>query len=296
MVMRVDEMPRPGNTILCPDYDLFPGGKGANQAAAAALTGHPTYLFGSLGKDIFAQKIKDSLVLSGVDISYVSERDSATGCATICVDSKGENMIVVASGANRKTYAADVPESLLTSQTTLLSQCEVPCSEVWRIIARAKEKGARTILNLAPACKVPEETLHHLDYLIMNEIEVTILALHLGFQEISPTLAAQKITRTYNVVCVVTLGGGGSFAASLEAEWQIPALPVDVIDTTAAGDVFSGTFAGRLDEGDTLEGALKYAAAASGLACTKLGAQTSLPTSEEIEAALPKLESLQKVR
>jgi ribokinase len=296
MVMRVEEMPRPGNTLLCPGYDLFPGGKGANQAAAAALSGHPTSFFGSLGKDIFAEKIKASLTRCGVTINHIQDSPLPTGCATICVDREGENMIVVASGANTETRSQDVGEDFLTPHTTLLTQCEVPCEETWHLIKRAKEKGGRTLLNLAPARKVPVETLAHLDYLIMNEMEVTILALHLGFREISPTLAAREIAKTHSITCIVTLGKRGAFAASPQEEWKVPALSIDVVDTTAAGDVFSGTFAARLDAGDSLKEALQYAAVASGLSCTKLGAQTSLPTQGEISEALPRLKPLQRVR
>ena len=295
MVMCVDEMPRPGNTLLCPGYDLFPGGKGANQAAAAALSGPSTRLFGSVGKDIFAEKIKNSLLQCGVTIDHVQEIDLPTGCATICVDKDGENMIVVASGANTQTRAENVNNDFLTPETTLLTQCEVPCPETWDLIKRAKAKGARTILNLAPAYKVPVEVLQHLDYLIMNEMEVTILSLYLGFREISPIAAAQKIAKTHQITCLVTLGNAGSFAASPEESWQVPALKINAVDTTAAGDAFSGAFAARLDAGDSLKEALKYAAVASGLACTKLGAQTSLPTSEEVFNALPLLPSLQRI-
>ncbi|MCA0370504.1 MAG: ribokinase [Proteobacteria bacterium] len=297
MVMRVPEMPRPGNTVVCPGYDLIPGGKGANQAVAASLCEQEVHFFGCVGRDEFAKRLRLALGDARVNTDHLRTcQDVPTGCATICVDGTGENVIVVAAGANTQVSAQDVPDTLLHDKTLLMVQCEVPQEESWTLIARAKERGAKVLLNLAPACKIPLTILESIDYLVLNEIEITILALHLGFDAISPTLAAKRITATHGVTCIVTLGAQGAFACAPHEEWEVPALRIMSVDTTAAGDAFCGALAAQLDKGASLKDALKFAAVASSLTCTRMGAQTSLPTHTEISHSLERLHPLKKVR
>ena len=297
MVMRVPEMPRPGNTVVCPEYEFIPGGKGANQAAAAALYGQDVHMFGCLGKDDFSKRLKLSLEDAGAQTHTLqTSPDYPTGCAAICVDTHGENMIVVAAGANTQAKGEDLSDDLLSQNPLLIVQCEVPQEETWALLMRAKSLGARTLLNLAPARKIPLDVLKCVDYLMVNEIEITILALHLGFDAVSPTMAARRITATYGTTCVVTLGSNGAFACSPKEEWEVPALRITSIDTTAAGDAFCGAFAAQIDKGENLQEALKFAAVASSLTCTRMGAQTSLPTLQETQDALPKLAPLKKLR
>lgn len=297
MVMRVPEMPRAGNTVVCPGYDFIPGGKGANQAAAAALYGQNVHMFGCLGKDDFAKRLKLSLEDAGVQTHTLqTSPDFPTGCAAICVDKQGENMIVVAAGANTQAKGEDICDDVLGGNPLLVVQCEVPQEETWALLRRARKLGARTLLNLAPARKIPLDVLECVDYLMVNEIEITILALHLGFETVSPTMAARRITATYGTTCIVTLGSNGAFACSPKEEWDVPALRITSVDTTAAGDAFCGAFAAQIDRGASLQEALKFAAVASSLACTRMGAQTSLPTLQEIKDALPKLAPLKKLR
>jgi ribokinase len=286
MVLSVESMPQPGETVLCPDYQLFPGGKGANQAVAGARAGSHVKMFGCIGHDDFGKIACRSLEEAGVDLTGVDRHEKSTGCATICVDKNGENMIIVASGANLQAKSEFVPDSALTQDTFLLLQMEVSAEENWKLVKRAKEKGAHIILNLAPAKDIPEEVLSELSIIILNEIEVTVLSLRLGFDVISPTSAAKRIAERFGITCVVTLGSEGSYACTPTEEWSVSALDIKPVDTTAAGDCFAGVFAAGLDQGFKTEDALRRASVASGLACQSVGAQPSLPTKEAIEAAL----------
>lgn len=286
MVLPVPIMPRPGETVLCPEYKLFPGGKGANQAVAAARAGGEVHMFGKVGIDDFGKKILESLQEATVDCTGVMSCDQPTGCAMICVDPVGENMITVASGANRYARAKDVPDISLTPQTTLVLQMEVPAQENWTIIRRAKSLGAKIILNLAPSNLVPEDILKSLDVLILNEIEASLLAMHLGFNEPSPHAVAKRLTELFDLTTIVTLGPEGAYASSQQGCYNVSAMKVRAIDTTAAGDAFVGVFAVAVDQGLSLAQALHRASVASGITCIREGAQPSLPTAKEIENAL----------
>lgn len=297
MVMRVPEMPRPSNTVVCPGYSFIPGGKGANQAAAAALSGARVRMYGCVGKDDFAKQLRHSLGDAGVNTDALHViPDAPTGCAAICVDQGGENMIVVAAGANEMIKSSLIADEEMSSQNLVVTQCEVPQEETWELLRRAKAREARTLLNLAPARKIPTDLLGSVDYLVMNEIETTILSLHLGFESISPSIAARRITSTYGTTCIVTLGSHGAFASSPSEEWEVPALRITSVDTTAAGDAFCGAFASRIHQHDSFHDALRFAAVASSLTCTRMGAQTSLPTLQETKEALSKLPPLKKLR
>ncbi len=290
MVMRVEKMPQPGETVLCPSYTMLAGGKGANQAIAAAKAGASVKLFGKIGEDEFGRLVLESLTNSTVDRTGVTLcKDSSTGCATICVNAHGENMIAVASGANLAARQADIPDSLLSKTTTLLLQMETPAEENWKLIRRAKKFGARILLNLAPAQDVPHDILQSLDVLILNQIEATLLALHLGFDVISPTVAARRIAANFGITCIVTLGKNGAMTCSPTGTWQVQAMNIDAIDTTAAGDAFTGVLAASLDAGMDFSLSLRRASIASGLACLTNGAQSSLPSHAQIEENLKRV-------
>ncbi|OJW53292.1 MAG: hypothetical protein BGO67_00890 [Alphaproteobacteria bacterium 41-28] len=290
MVMRLEKMPRPGDTALCPHYQMVAGGKGANQAVAAAKAGGSVKLFGTVGEDEFGQIALDALRGSSVDlVGVLVSQDSPTGCATVCVDAQGENMIIVASGANLDARESEIPDFLLTEGTTLLLQMETRPEENWKLIRRAKKLGAKIVLNLAPAQSVPLDVLQSLDFLIINQIEATQLALHLGFEIISPTVSAKRIAAHFGITCIVTLGKQGAMACTFEETWEVKAMEIEAVDTTAAGDAFVGVLAASLDSGMDLPHALRRASTASGLACLSKGAQTSLPTSQQIEKNLTKV-------
>lgn len=290
MVMRLEKMPRPGETVLCPRYELVAGGKGANQAVAAAKAGAVVKLFGTLGDDELGRVVLAALKASSVDLMGVLvSKESPTGCATVCVDDHGENMIIVASGANLDAREAEIPSFLLAEGITLLLQMETLPEENWKLIRRAKKSGAKVMLNLAPAQDVPREVLKNLDYLVMNQNEANLLALYLGFEVISPTVAAKRVAAQFGMTCIVTLGREGAIACTPEVTWEVKAMEIEAVDTTAAGDAFVGVLATSLDSGMDLPNTLRRASVASGLACLHKGAQSSLPTSQQIDKALTKV-------
>ncbi len=289
MVLSVPVIPRPGETVLCPEYKLYPGGKGANQAVAAVRAAGKVSMFGKIGDDDFGRKVHTSLQDAHVDCSGIITCEKPTGCAMICVDKAGENMITVASGANSLAKASDVPDKVLTPQTTLILQMEVDPEENWALIRRAKAKGCRVILNLAPANNVPEDILKCVDALVLNEIEASLLAMYLGFDGSYPRAVARRLTELYGLTVIVTLGAEGAYASSLKGNCNVEAMKVEAIDTTAAGDAFVGVLAVAMDQGLGLPAALHRASVASGLTCLREGAQPSLPTMQEIETAMQEI-------
>lgn len=296
MVMRLEKMPHPGDTVLCPRYQMVAGGKGANQAVAAAKSGASVKLFGTVGEDEFGRIVLDALKGSSVDlVGLLVSRDSPTGCATVCVNAQGENMIIVASGANLDARESEIPDFLLTEGTTLLLQMETRPEENWKIIRRAKKLGAKIVLNLAPAQDIPLDVLQSLDFLVMNQIEATELALHLGFEIISPTVSAKRIAAHFGITCIVTLGKQGAMACTPEETWEVKAMEIEAVDTTAAGDAFVGVLAASLDSGMDLPHALRRASTASGLTCLNKGAQSSLPSSQQIDKNLTKVALPRKI-
>lgn len=290
IVMRFEKMPRPGDTSLCPGYQMVAGGKGANQAVAAAKAGASVKLFGNVGDDEFGRIVLGALRQTTVDLAGVGmSKESSTGCAAICVDAHGENMIAVASGANLNVREKEIPDFLLSKETTLLLQMETSVEENWNLIRRAKKFGAKIILNLAPAQEIPQDILQKLDVLVMNQIEATQLALHLGFEVISATAVSRRMAANFGITCIVTLGKQGALACSPEGTWEVKAMEIEAVDTTAAGDAFVGVLAVSLDNGMDLPLALRRASVASGLTCLKKGAQASLPTNQQIEENLKKI-------
>ncbi|MDH5556465.1 MAG: ribokinase [Alphaproteobacteria bacterium] len=289
IVIQVDALPRAGETVLSSVYNLYPGGKGANTAVAAARAGADTMLFGQVGRDGFAEQSLVMLREAGVGLDGVDISDRPTGCATIWVDSGGENAIVVASGANLDARSSQVPDAAFGPETLVALQMEVPVGENWAIIERAKAAGSRVLLNLAPAGMVPETVLRSVDYLVTNEIEAAMLAGELGLDAGQPTRVPRLLAQRYGLTCIVTLGGAGALAFGPQGGFSIPALPIAPIDTTAAGDAFCGGLAAALDNGFGLYDSLCRASAGAGLACRIEGAQSSLPDHQAIEASLPDL-------
>jgi ribokinase len=290
MVMQVEVMPRPGDTVLCPAYKMVAGGKGANQAAAAAKAGASVKLFGKIGDDEFGRVVLNSLEESNVDLVGVENTsDVPTGCANVVVDAQGENMITVASGANLQAKEKTIPDFLLAKGTTLLLQMETPVEENWKLIRRSKKFGAKILLNLAPVYEVPQDILRAVDYLILNQHEAALLALRLGYDVISSSSTAKRLAAHYGMTCIVTLGSQGAVACSPDETWEVKAMEIDPIDTTAAGDAFVGVLAASLDQDMKLDEALRRASVASGLTCLNRGAQVSLPAHQQIEDHLDKV-------
>lgn len=286
LVMRVARLPRPGETVLAPGYRAVAGGKGANQALAAARAGADVALYGCVGRDAFAAESLAMLRRAGVDLGGVAECDAATGCAVVCVDEAGENQIVVASGANTMAVAGQVPDSALGPDTTLVLQLEIDQREIGRIIERGRDRGARIVLNAAPARPQPAAALSAVDVLVVNEIEAAMLADGIGSGPAAGPDAAAAIAARYAITTIITLGAAGAAAFAPDAAWAVEALPVSVVDTTGAGDAFTGCLAAALHGGAALDEALHRASVAAGLACTATGAQTSMPTAGQIAARL----------
>lgn len=289
LTFMVEHQPAPGETVLCPSYLASPGGKGANQAVAAARAGAETRMIGCVGRDHFAAPALAVLKDAGVDTHFVADVETPTGCATICVDTNAENAIVVASGANREVRAAQVPDALLLPETLLLMQMEVPLEENWALLKRARSRGTRTALNVAPAAPVPANMLDALDFLIVNEIEGAMIAETTRLDVNTPDALPRRLAERHNLTCVLTLGRKGAVVYGPSGGFSIPVLPVEPLDTTGAGDTFVGVMAAGLDAGMPTAEAARRASAAAAIACTKPGAQTGIPIVSEINDALKKL-------
>jgi len=277
LIFRVPQLPIAGQTVACPVMRIEPGGKGANQALAAARDGARVTFAGAVGDDRFAADALRLMREAGIDLTRVATTDAWTGCASICVDDAGHNLIAVASGANLLARASQVEDALLGPETTLLLQMEVDPAETAAVIHRAKARGARVILNLAPAIALPDDIWTSLDLLIANEDEAAWLGTYLG---------AEPAGLRGRLGCdiAITLGAQGVRAETADGVLDLPALDVAVVDTTAAGDCFAGVLAAGLDRGLALEQALRRATVAAALCCTRPGTQTSLPTRAEIDA------------
>jgi ribokinase len=284
LLFKVEALPRPGETVLCPGYELAAGGKGANQATAAARAGAAVRMIGHVGDDSFGDFARQAVAAAGVDCAHVVTSSRATGIAVIGVDRAAENQIMVASGANLDTRAEQVTDADLAPGVTLLCQNEVRPKETFALLERAKARGARTMLNLAPAGAAPLQVLSALDVLVVNEVEARVAV---GRSEAADVATfARDLALAHHLTCVVTLGAKGALAIGPEGGQHVAALPVEPVDTTGAGDAFAGVLAASLDLGHDLGIALTRASVAAGLACTGLGAQTSQPTAAEIEARL----------
>jgi ribokinase len=282
MVVRTARHPKVGETILGSDFRTFPGGKGANQAVAAAKLGCQVKMIGRVGQDVFGDQLLRAAASSGVDTTYIlRDPSSATGVALITVDEFGQNTIVVASGANGKLTPDDVDaaEEVFIGASVLLLQLECPLDAVEHAIHLARKSQIQVVLNPAPAQMLDAEFLESVDYLIPNQTELALLA---GQESVQ---AAIDVLRTHGVKrIVVTLGEEGALVAADGIQELVPTYRVPVIDTTAAGDAFAGAFAVALSEGLSLHQATRWGNAAGALAVTRAGAQPSLPTREEFDA------------
>ncbi|WP_372623985.1 ribokinase [Falsiroseomonas sp.] len=281
LVFAVPNLPLPGETVLGEGVRSFPGGKGANQAVAAARDGAMVAFAGCVGRDGFAAVATGALREAGVDLSRLVVVDQPTGCAAICVDHAGRNQIAVAPGANLAARSAQVEDAALHPGVVLLLQMEVPAAEIAALVARAKARGARVVLNLAPPGELPAETLRALDLLVVNEHEAAVLAARLGCAADAAGLRAALRTDV-----AVTRGEAGAEAATAAGLVAVPAFPVTPVDTTGAGDCWCGVLVAALDRGLPLAAAMRRAAAAAAIACTRPGAAAAMPEAAETEALL----------
>jgi ribokinase len=284
LVVRTPRHPQVGETILGNDFQTFPGGKGANQAVAAAKLGCLVKMIGRVGQDSFGDQLIMAVAGSGVDTTYIrKESRASTGVALITVDEDGQNTIVVASGANWRLTPEDVTaaEDAFYGASVLLLQLECPLNTVGHAIQVARKNRVQVVLNPAPAQMLDAELLERVDYLIPNQTELALLA---GQESVQ---AAIEVLRTHGVKrIVVTLGERGALVVADGVQELIPTFRVPVVDTTAAGDAFAGAFAVALSEGLSIHEAAIWGNAAGALAVTRAGAQPSLPTRQEFDAFL----------
>lgn len=283
LIVRTPRFPAAGETITGSDFRTVPGGKGANQAVAAARQGANVAMVGRVGQDAFGETLRQTLREAGVDVQHVgTDEDAATGVALIAIDPSGENRIIIAPGANGRVSPADVDAArdAIVAADALLLQLEVPLDAVERAVAVASEAGVCVILNPAPARPLPDELLQRVDYLIPNETEAAILT---GSDPARPEEAAEGLRARGVRSVIVTLGAQGALLSDESGTERIAGFPVDPVDTTAAGDAFVGTLGASLATGRSLRDALVVANAAGALATTKVGAQPSLPTRDRVE-------------
>ncbi len=291
-VVAVERLPAPGETVLGRDFQMIPGGKGANQACAAArLAAGSTRvkMVGRVGYDVFGDHLKASLSAAGVDVSAVhATRASATGVALISVDRSGQNSIVVASGANHALAVSEVEamRPVFRGARVVLFQLESPLDTVSAALRLAREEGARTILDPAPAQPLPAELLAGVDILTPNESEALLLLGHPpGRVDLAQAPALARFLRDLGPQAVVLkLGDRGSFYYDGQIELCSDAFPVTARDTTAAGDVFNAALAVALAEDRPIAEALRFANAAAAISVTRAGAQSSIPSRAEADA------------
>lgn len=283
------KLPRRGETVLTDSFRFCPGGKGANQAAAAARDGAAVNFIGAVGQDAYAAPCLDALEDAGVNISGIHTVEGVTGTAVISVEESGENQILVASGANMKVASDWLAEDLLGEETILVLQMELPQADTEEAIRRARAKNCTIILNDAPLGPISPEALADVDILIANEEEA------MGLLGASAGLENADLARGLAGLCrgtgMVTIGAQGVVVASEGHCFQVPALPIQPVDTVGAGDTFCGVLAAALDRGASLLDAARRAAAASGVICTLPGAQSPELNEARINAALADLPS-----
>jgi ribokinase len=292
-VVTVDRLPAPGETTLGSEFQMLPGGKGANQACAAGklATNTAVRMIGRVGYDVFADHLKASLAAAGVDVTAVAgTRSQPTGVALIWVDRSGQNSIVVASGANFAFPASDIEgaRASFNGARLALFQLETPLPTVAAALKLAREAGAITILDPAPAQKLPAEMLRLVDLLTPNETEACILLgrtpARVSVEE-APELARAVLALGPKAV-ILKLGDQGAMYFDGGEEVYAPGFQVQVRDTTAAGDTFNAALAVALSEGAEIGAALRFANAAAAISVTRLGAQASTPTRAEVEQFL----------
>ena len=289
MIIRLDRIPRPGETIIGGEFVTAAGGKGANQAVGAARAGGRVIFVARVGRDMFGDRALAGFVKDRIDVScIVRDGAAASGVALIFVAKDGENSIAVASGANASLSPADVSRAAtaILGADALVMQLETPLATVQAAADLAARAGVRVILNPAPARPLPDRLLRRVSILTPNETEAELLTGIRVADRASAARAAAKLRARGVDAVIVTLGRRGAFVSEPGGERLVPGFKVKAVDATAAGDVFNGALAVALGEGRPLPDAARFANAAAALSVTKLGAQPSAPRRREIERLL----------
>ena len=285
MVVRSERLPRPGESVIGGGFMMAGGGKGANQAVAVARMGHRVLFAAAVGNDMFGDAAVAAYKRFGIDTTYIARKDTPSGVALIMVDGAGQNSISVALGANNTLTVEDVMPALeqVESGDIVLLELEIPMETVDACVAVAAAKGARVVLNPAPAAVVSEHTLSKLYLITPNQTEAQTLTGVDVTDEATAQLAAQVLVSHGVERVVITMGSAGAYLYEDGKGVLIPACKVSAVDTTAAGDVYNGALCAALAEGQSLQDALKFATKASSISVTRLGAQPSVPTREEVD-------------
>ena len=288
----LENLPPKDTARFLDSHEEAAGGKGSNQAVAAARAGSEVRFYGALGDGGHGRQMYKSLAKNGIDVSGIEFLEMPSGLATIFVDeTDGTHRIVVSQGANLKARQETIPDAILEKKNvTLLVQGELPIKETEDLIKRAKAKGARTVMNFAPAtAELSQDLLESLDVLIVNEHEADLLGKTLNVDSTLKADFVKELHEKFNLITVVTLGPDGSIMCTEDGIVKVPSLKIKPIDTVGAGDAHAGYFCAALDQGNDIETALKWASVAGSLACTSLGAQSALP---EKDSVLQKLDTL----
>jgi ribokinase len=286
LTFRVPHLPAVGETVLTPTFSQAVGGKGANQAIAAARDGAFTSFIGCVGSDTFGTTARAALTDLGIETSGLKTVSGSTGLAAVWVDGDGHNQIAVASGANSALKADTLCDREIGPGTFVVLQMETPPAEVEAAIACACRRGAKVILNLAPALPLPAPALRQVAVLVLNEHEAMDLCGLLAVPQVEPAEQVVALAWHLNTTVIITLGRAGAIGARGGKLWQADALAVPAVDTTGAGDCFVGVLVAALSGGSAIGDAMRRAAAAGSLACTIVGAMPSFPTRDRIDGAL----------
>lgn len=288
MILKLDRIPKPGETLLGGEFIVAAGGKGANQAVAAALAGGDVTFVARVGQDMFGEQAVAGLIQNSVNVDHVQYDDSPSGVALIFVAKDGENSIGVGGGANAKLSPADVRNArdAFAAADAVILQLETPLETVQAAAELADANGALVILNPAPAQTLPEALLKKVSILTPNESEAELLTGIRVIDDASCGRAAEALLRKGVETVIITLGSRGAFVATSASKLLVPGFKVSPIDTTAAGDTFNGSLAVAIAEGVPLVDAVRFANAAGAISVTRMGAQPSAPLREEIEALL----------
>lgn len=291
LAVTVRHFPEPGETVLSPHYEMLPGGRGANQALAAARAGAKVALVGKTGDDGMGMRLANGLKRDGVMTSGIGLSDLPTGMDVIMTNEDGRNGIVLAAGANIEATADQVPDEILTPANMVLLQTDMPAAESWALLERAKTRGAATMVNLAPMIAIPEQVWPLIDYLVLSLLEARqAAAMPDQPAEDEARAIATALARKGNLTCVMTMGEHGSLAVTPGGDLiRVPALPLGpgaFADRTGAADAYCGTLAAALHGGMALKAAMRMASVAGSLTCMNKGAQNAMPYLGDIEERL----------
>jgi len=289
IVTRIEHLPRPGETVFGYDLHYIPGGKGSNQAVAASRLVENVYLVGKLGNDVFGQLLTDFLSNEQLKLDFLFRSDThPTGVALITIDDRSENAVVVVSGSNFHLSESDVDQVSISKNDVVVSVCEIPQPTIKHLFQKAHHSNAKTILNPAPASNLIEGLLGTVDYLIVNETE---LAFFSNKDQVSDDIdiiaqCAKQIRHNSDQTIIVTLGSRGVVCITGDQTMLIDGISVNAVDTTGAGDCFTGAFTVAISEQMSLEDALVFANTAASISVQHFGASTSMPTRNDVESEL----------